>query len=128
MFPRRGARSLTRVVACGASVDRSSRSFLQVDPLVDLDALEDIDAATDPAHFNLINVLVLAQSEVKACAVVALITTTAVDFVDLHQLARDHFDPRSDAVPIGPPAQELELDPMSIARRVIPQHGGLREC
>jgi hypothetical protein len=58
-------------------------SFNDFDPGIDGDIGDDVDAASDPFHLDLINGLMGSQAELESFAKVALVTSSAVDFVNL---------------------------------------------
>ena len=62
---------------------RAYTSFGDCQEFIDCNILQNVDTATDPADLDAVNAVMPAQAEMQSTAVMALIPTTAVDFVDL---------------------------------------------
>jgi hypothetical protein len=86
---------------------------------IDGDVLQNIHAAADPADLDAVNPVMLAQSEVEARAVVALVASAGVDLGDLGQLAGHDFHVGSHAVAIGLHSAEPDLEPMVSGHRLV---------
>ncbi len=84
--------------------------FRDPEELVDLDVFEDVHPAADPPDLDPVDAVAPAQSEVKSASPMALVATTAVDFVDLGQIAGNHFDIGADAVSIAAEAARSYLN------------------
>src|SRR5580693_10162227 len=64
--------------------------------------------AAGPLDFDRIELLCLAQAEMKAQVVLRKVTRAAAHFIELHQLSRLHRHPRSNSGAIAFAADQLE--------------------
>jgi hypothetical protein len=92
-----------------------------LDDAVHLHTLKHISATTDPADFNAVDPFPLAQAEMGIHRVMTLIAATAVDLVHEGQIAGDYLDPRTDTVTVGARTVQPDLNPVILARAIVPQ-------
>jgi hypothetical protein len=87
--------------------------------LIGIDSFQYIHTTADPMHFDTIDCSMLPQSKMQARAIVALVATTAVDFIHLVQIACDDPHVSANAVTVGLAARQLDFNPMLGVVRIV---------
>jgi hypothetical protein len=80
---------------------RSRHRFDQGVQPIDGQVLKHLRFAAMPMNFQSVDLGMFTQTEMKPCAVMALIASTAVNFSHLRELAAGDYDPGADRIPIG---------------------------
>src|SRR5436189_459777 len=111
---------------CGGNSEPrlTSAAFLDRHQPIDGKSFEHIGSSAGPLDFDAIHLDSLAQAEMQAPAVVALVAASAMDLVHQRQVAADDLHFRPDAVPVRLGAYEADLQPVS-RRRIVAQEGRL---
>src|ERR1051326_644943 len=100
-------------------------AFHDGDQAVHANVANDIDATANPVHPDLLDCAALAQTKMEPFPKITLVTASAVDLVDLGQVASDDRHSGADAVAVGFCAAELNLNPVIGPARVVSQNGRL---
>ena len=80
---------------------------------------EHVNATSDPLNSNTLHLAMFAEAKMQSCSEVALVTPPTVNFVNLDEVARDHFNTGSDTVAVGFGPSQLDFEPVVASARFV---------